>query len=47
MEKGDEMEEEDDEGEGDDEVGGVGDGIVVLGREMISRLIDYCFYASE
>ena len=42
-----EEEEEDDEGEGDVEVGGVGDGIAVLGREMRSRLIDYCFYGSE
>ena len=45
--RGDEVEEEDDEGEGDVEVGGVGDGIAVLGREMRSRLIDYCFYGSE
>ena len=41
------VEEEDDEGEGDGEGVGEGDGIAVLGREMRSRLIDYCFYGSE
>ena len=35
------------DGEGDGEGVGVGDGIAVLGREMRSRLIDYCFYGSE